>query len=456
MRQFFAGSDDAFASLEHRARSACVVFNDQELPPVSIPSRSRVGFEVDPVSGSAFLFVQRGVEYGGANPSVREWLYEGTKHFADFATLRRWLQENLAPCYVTAHELEVVPLPPIEPAQLTNLDAVQAGVNGDDRRAFLDDEALMAELTRHVRGQGEALQTLSRRVSRHVARARPRRPLTVFAIGPTGVGKTKTAESLPVVLKTLDARRAGYGYLRLDMSEYQERHRVSQLLGAPQGYVGYSDGAQLVDVLAANARTIVLFDEIEKAHPNVLRALMNAIDAGHLSSAMATAAGREIDCRDAIFFFTSNLDAAGILQELETREGFADSTIVDAVVRDHLRAAGLAPELVGRIGCFLVFRPLTAATRAEIATLAIARVGEEYGLRIVHVDPMLVLEILHRGSGSDLGARPDEFLVDEVLGAAFTRAAAARIAEPVAVLSGPPIVCVPWEEVVATPARPMA
>ena len=110
----------------------------------------------------------------------------------------------------------------------------------------------------------------------------------MFAVGPSGVGKTRAAEALAQALNGLLEAGAGYQFLRLDMAEYQESHRVSQLLGAPQGYVGHGEGSQLLDTLAANPRTIVLFDEIEKAHPSILRVLMNAMDAGRLSSSSRT------------------------------------------------------------------------------------------------------------------------------------------------------------------------
>jgi ATP-dependent Clp protease ATP-binding subunit ClpA len=267
--------------------------------------------------------------------------------------------------------------------------------------------------------------------------------VSLFAVGPTGVGKTKTAEALPAALKSLYQDAADFGALRLDMGEYQEAHRISQLLGSPQGYVGYGDGAQLVDALALNPRTIVLFDEIDKAHPDILRALMNAMDAGRLSSARPTATGREIDCRQAVFFFTSNFDAAGILKDLEERAAFAQPAVVDEVCRRRLRAAGVAPELVGRVGTFLAFRPLSPETRAEIVALAVATVGREYGVTVARIDPGVIVTVLASTQRQAFGARPDEYLVDELLGDAFARAAQLRHPGPFEILEGPPVVCVP-------------
>ena len=452
MHQFINGSDAAFADLERRARGACIVFRDQQMPPDATPPRARVGFEVNPADGSALLLVDRGVAYRGPHPAVREWLETSTMWFPSFAHLRRWIQDELRGCYwartapvqlnATTSSSPALPAAP-HPADLTDLTAVYRDVQDHDTPLYLDEAALFRELSRRIRGQDDALRTLARRTCRHLARRAPGRPATFFAVGPTGVGKTKTGESLPVALRTLDPAGSGYGYLRLDMSEFQERHRISQLLGAPQGYIGYGEGAQLVDALVANPKTVVLFDEIEKAHPDVLRTLMNAMDAGRLSTPTATARGREVDCRYAIFIFTSNLDASSILQDLEVRNAFGDATLVDEVCRRRLRAVGIAPELIGRIGCFLVFRPLTTCTRAEIVALTIARVAEEYGLQVAHIEPSVIVSILNQTRADGLGARPDEYLVDDLLGAAFAQAAAAHVRSPVEMCGGPPFRCVP-------------
>ncbi len=455
MRQFIQGSRSAFAELERRALGDCVVFPQEEMPPGALPALARVGFEINPADDSARLFVDRGVICPGANAQVQEWLAAGEKHFTSFEALRVWIQEHLAPAY----GMNIPQLPtPISPARagvpatlaqpaprpedLTDLDTVRARLGRVTRPALLDEEALMRELVLRVRGQDQAIRALARRVIRHLARRDPPRPATLFAVGPTGVGKTRTGEALADAMRVLLPAGESYSSLRLDMSEYQERHRISQLLGAPQGYVGYGEGAQLIDTLAANPRTIVLFDEIEKAHPDVLRALMNAMDAGRLSTATATGQGRQIDCRWAIFYFTSNVDATGILKELEDRDAMADQSRVDQVCRNHLKAKGVAPELVGRIGRFLVFCPLNESTRAEIIALVISQLGVEYGVRIRQIDPAVIVSILEQSKSDQFGIRPYEYLIDDLLGALLARSARAYPTVPLRV-SGPPFSCNP-------------
>jgi hypothetical protein len=448
MRQFINGSETAFADLERRARDACIVFQNEEMPPGAQPPLARVGFEVAGPDLSAALLVQHGVSYDGPCESVREWLYQGERRFPSFGDLKNWIRSDLASCYSPnpTGGLNAVNSPrphATDPNLLTDLDVIRDSLPLAAQHIVLDETALLEQLRTHVRGQDAALKTLARRVCRHLARVQPSRPASLFEVGPTGCGKTRTAESLPSALRELTSSASCYGYLRLDMSEYQERHRISQRLGAPQGYIGYGEGAQLIDALAANPRTIILFDEIEKAHKDVFQTLLNAMDAGRLSTATRTSQGRTVDCRHALFLFTSNLESIDILHELEEREAFEHPTVVDDVCRRRLRAAGLAPELLGRINAFLVFRPLTQESRAEIITQAVARVANEYGLRIRQIEPGAVLAILEQAKSDGYGARPDEYLVDDLLGPAFAEAVAGGASTPVKITGGPPFRCEP-------------
>ncbi len=451
MWQFLIGGDSAFAALKERVIGACVVFQQQPMPPGSTPTTARVGVEVRAADGTATLFVERGVQYAGPSDAARRWLADGHIEFDNFDQMRQWIQVDLKACYTSPADSQTRPTrredsSTLAAGELTDLRAVDRQLPRGPTATNIDENGLFQQLVRRIRGQDDAMGLLAKQVHRHLARRTPRRPSTLMALGPTGVGKTASAECLPAMLQGRLPDGAQYGYLRLDMSEYQERHRISQLLGAPQGYLGYDEGAQLTNTLRLNPRTIVLFDEIEKAHPDILRALMNAMDAGRLSSASATgAAGHEIDCRRAMFIFTSNLDAGGILQDLKTRNAFGHRSAVDAVCRNRLRAAGVAPELIGRIGCFLVFRPLDREARAEIVTLAITRVAEEYGVRVTGIDPTVVADILKASPDEGFGARPDEYLIDELLGSCLAEAAAAGLEQPALVEAGPPYRCVPFD-----------
>lgn len=268
----------------------------------------------------------------------------------------------------------------------------------------------------------------------------PSRPAVFFAVGETGVGKTHSAQSLAQVLSELRNDHAHYGFVRLDMAEYQEGNRISQLTGAPQGYIGFGEGSQLVDALRANPKTVILFDEIEKAHPSILRSLMAMMDAGRLSTAAKSNGTRELDCRSSMIIFTSNLEATGIIGELEERNAFGQTGIEDEVCRRRLKAVGISPEIVGRIARFLVFRPLSAEARAEIVTLAIADVAREYGLEVQRIEPSVVVRILETIRSQGFGARPERYQIDELLGGRFAQMAGAGNRKPIAV-TGPPFEC---------------
>lgn len=306
-------------------------------------------------------------------------------------------------------------------APLADVDAVATELDGPESTPSV--EMLAHVLQAAVVGQEEATRELALRTALHLGRDRRRRPLSVLAVGPTGVGKTRSAEVLAQALAEL-----GYQLLRIDMNEYSERHRVSQLLGAPQGYAGFGEGAVLLDTLREQPRTLVLLDEIEKGHPAVLLTLMNAMDAGHLTSPTRKGGTHRVDCREAIFFLTSNLGA----EQIAATDGATETR-----VRRLLVDAGLPPELIGRMASVLVFRPLPTRARIEAAALAVQRVGLDYGLEVVSVDTELLVQFMKEGSRA-FGVRGDEHAIDRLLGAAFLHARQVGANGPVRVEAGPP------------------
>lgn len=436
MRQFIDGSPASWDNLEQRARRACVVFADCGLPPGCTPATARIGFEIGP-SGGATLYVDRGVSYDGSSSSVRTWLDAGEMRFTSMTRLREWVRAELGPLFAATNRPARPQPPALMPDQLTDLDAVRATADAH-LPVLMSEDVLFGELSTRVYGQDDALRVVARRIARHVRRSHPRRPATLFAVGPTGVGKTRTAEALAEALGTLlDGRWSSL--VRLNMNEYQERHRVSQLLGAPPSYIGYGDGTVLIDRLVAQPESVVLFDEIEKAHPDILVTLMSAMDAGELCSPAPAAHGRAVDCRRAVFFFTSNIDVSEAMAELDQAANPAESA--DVTCRRHLAASGIKSELIGRISAFPVFRPLSERARAEIATAAVARVAAEYGLTVVRVAPDIISDIVGRPYGN-LGARPDEYYIDDMLGPEFARYAAERGEASVCVEAKPEPTCV--------------
>lgn len=442
MFQFFDGNDNAFADLENRAREACIIFNNEDMPPGVAPAAARVGFEVDSLSGRATLFVDKNLDYQGNSDVVRHWLEEGRLEFADFDQLRDWIQNDLKAIYECSDTGDID-----DSGQNLTGERTLESITDMSRlreelemrnRPQIDEESLFNALTAKVRGQDDALRILSRRVVRHIFKENPVRPLTVFAVGQSGVGKTQSADSLAQILSDIGGSR--FGYLRIDCSEYSERHRVSQLLGAPPGYVGYGDRSPLADILTSSPKCVILFDEIEKAHPDFLRTLMNAMDAGRLSTSSGSSQ-RVLDCRQAVFFFTSNLASSDILQEVSEQNAFEDAAHVEAICRSKLVESGIQPELAGRVGCFLLFKPLSQATQAEVITLSIVDIGREYGVDVVRIEPEVIASILDSSQSSDFGARPARNTIEDTLGPVLAEARSAgnqRVR-----LTGPPYACLP-------------
>ena len=414
------------------------------MPPGSIPKYADIGFEISENPSAAKLFVDKEIQYNGSSHEIKSWFQTGVIQFPDFNALRSWFLGTLLHAFngelAAGQDLGVQPVLKETTTDITDMAVVHEGIRDIHRPLYLDEAVLFERLNQRILGQVDALKGLSAVMARHLARRQPSRPAVIFAVGPSGVGKTRTAEMMSQVLREFYDENNSYQFLRLDMTEYQEAHRVSQLIGAPQGYIGHGDGSQLLDALRSNPRTIVLFDEIEKAHPAILRVLMNAMDAGRLSTASRTANGPEIDCRNAVFMFTSNIDANSILDELESRKAFGKRAIEDEVCRRRLHAAGIAPEIVGRIGRFLVFRSLSPEIRAEIVALAIAEVGEEYGLKIKYVEPSVIVDLMHKARSSNFGVRPERYLIDDLLGSTFAEAASYDSAKSVSV-AGPPYKC---------------
>jgi ATP-dependent Clp protease ATP-binding subunit ClpA len=430
MKQFVAGSDSDFLALENRAQGKCIRFKNQEFPEECSPSNGNIGFEVNEKSNAATLFVSPGITYTGQIDSLGEWFGAGVKTFRSFDVLKEWFRSDIRLAFNTAvsnsspeetdRETEV--------PDITDFNAVREGLPEQHTGSVYIDEPLLLEtLSKKVKGQNSALKTLSKVVTHHLARKNPSRPAVVFSVGPSGVGKTKTAESLSEAIQEIAPEGGEYQYLRLDMTEYQEAHRVSQLIGSPQGYVGHGEGSQFIDTLQANPQSIVLFDEIEKAHPSILRLLMNTMDAGRISSASRRGGEHQVDCRHAIFVFTSNLDAEGILADVANTQAQDSQIALDQICRKRLNASGIPPEIIGRIGRFLIYFPLSRNHRAEIMAISVKEIAEEYGVTLVYVSPTIVIELMKRLGDSGFGARPAKYLIDDELGSVCASAAKANV-----------------------------
>ena len=226
-------------------------------------------------------------------------------------------------------------------------------------------------LHERIVGQDEAVQAVTDAIIRARSGIKdPRQPIGSFLfLGPTGVGKTELAKSLAAALFDTEDNM-----VRIDMSEYQERHTVSRLLGAPPGYVGYEEGGQLTEAVRRRPYSVVLFDEVEKAHPDVFNALLQVLDDGRLTDAQ----GRTVDFRNTVIIMTSNIGSEYLLDGV-TSEGEIKSDARDRVIsslRSHFR-----PEFLNRLDDIVLFKPLTQPEIERIVDLMFDSLRERLAAR---------------------------------------------------------------------------
>jgi ATP-dependent Clp protease ATP-binding subunit ClpB len=219
---------------------------------------------------------------------------------------------------------------------------------------------LESELSRRVIGQEEAVTAVSNAVRRSRAGLQdPNRPIGSFIfLGPTGVGKTETARALAEFL--FDNEQA---MVRIDMSEYMEKHAVARLIGAPPGYVGFEEGGQLTEAVRRRPYSVVLFDEIEKAHPDVFNILLQILDDGRLTDSQ----GRTVDFRNSVIIMTSNIGSSYILEHTGEDQAVVEAQVTSAL-RQHFR-----PEFLNRVDDIIIFRPLAKAQIEHIIDLQLKR-----------------------------------------------------------------------------------
>jgi len=249
-------------------------------------------------------------------------------------------------------------------------------------------------LRQRVIGQDEALEAVANAVRRARAGLQdPNRPVGSFIfLGPTGVGKTETARALAEFL--FDDERA---MVRLDMSEYMEKHAVARMIGAPPGYVGYEEGGQLTEAVRRRPYAVVLFDEIEKAHPDVFNVLLQILDDGRLTDSK----GRTVDFKNTVLIMTSNLGSREI-QALSDDEARVREAVTD-ILREHFK-----PEFLNRIDDIVIFHRLSREQIARIIDVQLERLRSmlhDRNISLVLEDSAREL-LAQEGYDPDFGARP--------------------------------------------------
>lgn len=308
-------------------------------------------------------------------------------------------EENIAKVVAESTGIPVTRLLKSESNKLTNLEEI---------------------LRKNIVGQEEAITYVARFVRRSRAGiAHPNRPLGSFIfLGPTGVGKTETAKVLAREVFENEA-----ALVRVDMSEFMEGHSVSRLIGAPAGYVGYDEGGKLTEAIRRQPYSIVLFDEIEKAHRDVLNILLQILDEGQLTDAH----GRHVNFRNTIVILTSNIGSQQLAQQASMGFALPEESVAREAANDRYEEMKelvmrelknhLAPELLGRIDKTIVFSPLSQAELLKITDLQIQDLAKRLALKHIKLDVSKGVreEIAAKAFINGAGARPIRGIVQELL-----------------------------------------
>ena len=315
----------------------------------------------------------------GRIPELERKLEAGQRRMAEIQAKGSYLKEE-----VDAEDIaEIV-------SRWTGIPVAKMMESERERLAHLENE-----LAKRVVGQEQAVKAVADAVRRSRAGlGDPNRPTGSFIfLGPTGVGKTETARALAEFL--FDDERA---MVRLDMSEYMEKHSVARMIGAPPGYVGYEEGGQLTEAVRRRPYSVILFDEVEKAHPDVFNVLLQMLDDGRLTDSQ----GRVVDFRNAVIIMTSNIGSQYIVDA-----GGASWDRVEERVRDELRNH-FRPEFLNRVDDIIVFRPLSRDDLVRIVDLQLARLDQLLAARNLklEVTPQARELLAEQGYDPVYGARP--------------------------------------------------
>ena len=275
----------------------------------------------------------------------------------------------------------------------TNIPVAKLTESEKNKTLHLDDT-----LHQRVIGQDEAVEKVAEAIQRSKAGIKdPSKPIGSFLfLGPTGVGKTELAKSLAAAL--FDDESA---MVRLDMSEYMEKFSVSRLIGAPPGYVGYDEGGQLTEAVRRKPYSVVLFDEVEKAHPDVFNVLLQVLDDGRITDSL----GKTVDFKNTIIIMTSNLGSQYLLDGIDEQGNIKPeaAAAVDADVKAHFR-----PEFLNRLDEIIMFKPLTKQNIGGIVDLLLQETNERLADQEISIEltPAAKQYVADEGYDPTFGARP--------------------------------------------------
>ena len=452
---FAAESDcrDINRRIDELPALAALVFDDCELPPGCAPGAVAVNFYKD----AAFyaLCLSPPVCYAGQNPAMSALSDGKSALFADFDGMRRFFREL---------PLETAPLPAClsdappeacDPARALNAGEIIPPT--ESARPVPDYKDIRRELAKSVIGQETAIEAIAHQVALHLGKSNPKRPLSIVAYGPPGTGKSETAKLLAKTLSKLGPHR--YADVWTDLNQFAEAHSVFRLIGSPPGYVGYND-RPIFDAVTDNPRTVFIFDELDKAHIEVLKTFMAVLDEGRCAAAKEQADhSREYDFKRCIFVFTSNhrlgttpqnrggLSVSESVEDIRFGGGaievdYAENHSEDnpkeepaeltkrvyrntETARKAFVGAGVLTEIASRFNCFAEFKELSAEAKARILAKQVIETGFEYGIRLTHIAAPVLRALIDASSSEDaMTVRSFKAVIEGYLAAAFAGAGA--------------------------------
>lgn len=441
MKRLIRASVEELQELFRTAENGAADIEQADYPPGCTPARGPLRFRPLQVGGIK-VEVERG-ELEADDFRLSALFYSGACVFANAEDFARFLRGPVATAFgAPAPPIETAPVeptpdepvrlepaPPVEPAADPVPSLVEKRQRAKRSPALPSPETLAKRLSRTVRGQEAAVSRIAGVVAAHRAKRHPARPESVLLIGPTGTGKTTAVEALPAALASRG--RSDVHVFRVDCAELTDYYAVRRFLGCAPGLVGYTDEPPFFAALRKPG-CIVLLDEFEKADPSARRAFLGLLDEGRLTAPD----GASVSAPGAIVALTTNAGADDLLYAL--RDVPDHEPFRQQVCRDHLLREGWEPELVGRLGAFAVFEPVSADTLHEIAADAIRALGREYGFDVETIEPVLVDVVLDLADAEDIGARALVYAARDLLAEAFARAARNDLAGTVSLAAGPP------------------
>lgn len=400
--QFCACGPSGYAALKQKV-DACArlgrsyEFSGCTLPPGCAPGRAQVGFWRN--GEDYLLYFRPAVAYGGADPRLNEFFLRGAvQRYAGFQ------------------------------AMTDSLRKLDSAFTSSRPSLF---QALKEELQRRVLGQERAVEAAAFKLWGHVSKRAPQRPLSLIFYGPTGVGKSELGKAIaPALNRCVGEER--FALVWTELNTFTQAHSAYRLIGAPPGYVGYED-PPVLEAVRRRAHTVFMFDELDKAHPEVLKVFMSILDEGRCTARREGEHGeRELDFRRCVFLFTTNADLSGAKPSL----GFAPAegpvlvpSILpagadlaqrlyqeDEAARLALARSGVLREIAGRFSGLIGFRPLDQQARERVTAKQITALGREYGLEVVEIAPAIARALTPSQAVSPRSTVP---MLEGVLGPVF-------------------------------------